>query len=116
MDIKTKNSGKSFYQVSSDLAAVLLELGLVERIEKPVPPRVTEPEWGIGRTISGRVCITLRLPSGEVRNYDGYPDEAANAFRYSQWSSELQGYVVDGPYTPAAIVELYKAQYQARLP
>ena len=116
MDIRTKTTGRPFYQVSNELAAVLLELGLVEKIEKPAPaPRATEPQWGIGKTLGGYVCINLRLPSGETRAYDGFPDEAATGFQYRQWSGAEQAYVIAGPVPPAAILAAYASAYVPRM-
>jgi hypothetical protein len=38
VDIKTKNTGKTFYEVSNELGAVLLELGMVERVNPTINP------------------------------------------------------------------------------
>jgi hypothetical protein len=114
MDIRTKNTGRAFYQVPPDLASVLLELGLVERVEKPAPAPRSE-EWGIGKTIGGHVCINLRLPSDEIRVYDGFPEDAANGFKYRQWDGGKQEYVIVGPVPPESILEAYKAQYVPRM-
>ncbi len=113
MDITVKRTHKTFYQVDSAAAVLLLEAfpSEFERVEKPAPaPRPTGPQWGIGRMMD-RVNITLHLPSGETRIYVGPPDTAADGFKYWQWSGEKQARVFDGPVPPAAIVEQYKAAY-----
>lgn len=114
MDIKVKTTGKIFHQMAPDLSAVLLELGLVEKVEK-VAPAPRENEWGIGKTLSGSVCINLRLPSGELRAYDGFPDTAADGFKTRVWSGAQQEYVLDGPVPPAAILEAYAAQFKPQV-
>lgn len=118
MDITVIKTQKTFYQVDGTLAALLLEAfpNDFERVERPAPaPRSTAPEWGIGKTLGGYVCINLRLPSGETRSYDGFPDDAANGFKYRQWSGAEQTYVVDGPVPPDSILAAYAAQYVPRM-
>jgi hypothetical protein len=117
MDITVIKTQKTFYQVDGALAALLLEAFPqdFERVERPASaPRSTGPEWGLG-TAFGSVCIVLRQPSGEVRRFDGHPDNAANGFKYKQWSGEKQDYIFDGPVPPASILEAYAAQYTPRV-
>lgn len=45
MDITLKN-GRAFYQVESQLAAILIELGFATRLEKPPAP-APPTGWGI---------------------------------------------------------------------
>lgn len=114
MDIRTKNTGRAFYQMPSELAAVLLELGLVEKIDKPAPtPK--EPRWGIGMTGTGAACITYELTSGEVRRYIGHPDDAADGFKLRTWNFEKQAHVLEGPTPPKAVVDEYRALWKPPL-
>jgi hypothetical protein len=118
MDITVIKTQKTFYQVDSTLAALLLEAfpQEFERVERPAPaPRATEPQWGIGKTLGGYVSINLRLPSGEMRSYDGPPEDAANGFKLRQWSGAEQTYVVVGPVPPESIIAMYTAQYVPRM-
>lgn len=118
MDITVVKTQRNFYQVDSTLAALLLEAfpQEFERLEKPVPvPRVTESQWGIGKGQSGYGCINLRLPSGELRRYDGFPDDAANGFKLRVWSGAAQEYVLEGPTPPESILAAYAAQYVPRM-
>jgi hypothetical protein len=115
MDIKVKATGKIFHQMPPDLSAILLEMGLVERVEKPAPaPK--EPQWTVGRIKNERgvdaAHIVLTLPSGEVRHYDGPPDKAADGFKYRQWSGQQQAHVIDGPEPPVTVIEQYRAIYK----
>ena len=108
MDIKTKNTGKTFYQIPNDLAAVLLELGMVERIDKPaiVDPNPPGPKWGVTVNRGGDTCIVLTV--GTMTSwYDGDPAFAKVCFQRKDWLGR-----VSGPETPDNIVELYKAQMQ----
>lgn len=118
MDITVIRTQKTFYEVNSTLAALLIEAfpNEFEKLFCPAPaPRSTEPQWGIGKTLGGYVCINLRLPSGETRSYDGLPENAANGFKYRQWSGEKQDYIVDGPVPPDSILAAYAAQYVPRM-
>ena len=45
MDIRTKNSGRTFFRVDSEMAAVLVELGLVDPL-KPAPQQPAFPPKG----------------------------------------------------------------------
>lgn len=117
MDIKVKATGRIFHQMPPDISAVLLEAGLVERVEKPAPaPK--EPQWSVGRIKNergvDRTCITLALPSGELRHYDGPPDKAADGFKYRQWSGEQQTHIIAGPEPPATVIEQYTAHYKGQ--
>jgi len=118
MDITVVKTQRTFYQVPSQLAALLLEAfpQEFERVERPAPaPRATEPQWGIGKTMTGSICINLRLPSGELRVYDGLPEAAADGFKTRVWSGEAQAYVFAGPIPPAAILEAYAAQFKPQV-
>jgi hypothetical protein len=108
VDIKTKNTGKSFYQIDPQLAAVLLELGMVERIDKPavVDPNPPGPRWGVTLNRGGNTCIVLTVGT-TTSWYDGDPAFAKTAFQRKDWLGR-----VSGLETPDNIVELYKAQMQ----
>ena len=105
MDIKTRNTGKIFYQVPNELAAVLLELGMVERVNNPItPPEPPQPKWGVTVNRGGSTCIVYTLGS-TTQWFDGDPDDAPTGFQHKDWLGRMTG-----PETPAHIVELYKAQ------
>jgi len=108
MDIRTKNTGKTFYQVDPQWAAVLLELGMVERIDKPpvIDPNPPGPKWGVTVNRGGNCCIVLTLGS-TTQWFDGDPLDAPSGFQHKDWMGR-----VSGPEVPAHIVELYKAQLQ----
>jgi hypothetical protein len=106
MDIKTKNTGRAFYQVPPDLATILLELGMVERIDKPtiIQPVPIGPKWGVTINRGGNTCIVLTI--GQTTQwFDGDPDDAPTGFQRKNWMGQMTGHE-----TPAHIVELYKAQ------
>jgi hypothetical protein len=106
VDIRTKNTGKTFYQIDPQLAAVLLELGMVERIDKPavVDPNPPGPKWGVTVNRGGSTCIVLTV--GQTTQwFDGHPEDAPTGFQRKDWKGSITG-----PETPAHIVELYKAQ------
>ena len=107
MDIKTKNSGKTFYQIDPQLATILLELGMVERVNNTIaPPAPPQPRWGVSLNAGGNTCIVYSL--GAATNwFDGDPDDAPTGFQTTNWMGK-----VSGPETPANICELYKAQLQ----
>ena len=106
MDIKTKNTGRAFYQVPPDLATILLELGMVERIDKPavLDPNPPAPKWGVNINRGGATCIVL-THGATTQWYDGHPDNAKHCFQRKDWMGRLTG-----PETPDNIVEFYKAQ------
>lgn len=105
MDIKTKNTGKTFYQVPNDLAAVLLELGMVERVNQTInPPEPPTAKWGVTVSPGGNTCIVYTFGS-TTRFYDGLPSQANHGFQRRDWKGSLTG-----PETPDHIVELYMAQ------
>jgi hypothetical protein len=105
MDIKTRNTGKTFYQVPNELAAVLLELGMVERVNQTVvPPEPIGPKWGVTVNRGGNCCIVLTIGQ-QTSWFDGHPDDAPTCFQRRNWKLELTGHA-----TPENIVELYKAQ------
>jgi hypothetical protein len=108
MDIRTKNSGRAFYQVAPDLGTILLELGMVERIDKapvvdPCPP---QPKWGITINRGGSTCIVLTI-GASTSWFDGHPEDAPTGFQRKNWMGQ-----VTGLETPKHIVQLYKAQMQ----
>lgn len=105
MDIKTKNTGKTFYQVPNELAAVLLELGMVERDNQTInPPEPIGPKWGVTVNRGGNTCIVLTIGAA-TSWYDGLPSNAKHGFQRRDWKGTLTG-----PETPDNIVELYTAQ------
>jgi|GEM_PF-6719400 len=105
MDIKTRNSGKVFYQVEPTLAQVLLELGFVERVNQTInPPEPPTPKWGVTTNLGGSTCIVYSF-GAQTRWFDGRPEEAKHGFQRRDWKGTLVG-----PETPDNIVELYKAQ------
>lgn len=116
MDITVTRTGKTFYQVDSAAAALLVEAfpSHFERVMRVAPPRPTEPQWGVGRTAGGQTCIVLDLPSGEKRLFVGTPDEAATGFKYRQWDAEKQEHVFDGPVPPPEIIEHYRSFWTPR--
>ncbi len=107
MDIKTKNTGKTFYEVSNELGAVLLELGMVERVNPTInPPQPPTPKWGVTVNLGGNTCIVYTFGATTLW-YDGLPSNAKHGFQRRNWRGELTG-----PETPDHIVELYMAQMQ----
>jgi hypothetical protein len=105
VDIKTKNTGKTFYQVPNDLAAVLLELGMVERVNQAiVPPEPPAPRWGVTVNRGGSTCIVLTIGT-TTQWYEGDPAFALTCFQRKDWLGR-----VSGPETPANIAEMYMAQ------
>ncbi len=105
MDIKTKNTGKTFYQIPNDLAAVLLELGMVERVNQTItPPEPPTAKWGVTTNLGGNTCIVYTLGATTMW-YDGPPSNAKRGFQRRNWLGELTG-----PETPDNIVEFYTAQ------
>jgi hypothetical protein len=117
VDITVNRTQKTFYQVDSTLAALLLEAfpEAFERVERVVlAPRPTEPQWGLGITESGYARITLLLPSGETRSYDGPPETAKDGFKVLAWSGEAQARVLQGPEPPAEIIKQYTARHLPR--
>ena len=107
MDIKTKNSGKTFYQIDPQLATILLELGMVERVNNTLAPAAPpQPRWGVSLNAGGNTCIVYSLGAA-TSWFDGHPDKAATGFQTTNWLGK-----VTGPETPANICELYKAQLQ----
>jgi len=118
VDITVIRTRKTFYEVNSTLAALLIEAfpSEFEKLFVPAPaPCSTEPQWGIGKGQGGYACINLRLPSGELRRYDGWPEKAADGFKIRQWSGEKQDYIFDGPVPPESILAAYAAQYVPRI-
>jgi hypothetical protein len=79
MDI-TLTTGRTFYQVDATLAAILIELGLAEKIAKPAPPSPHPPAgYTVGTVFRGeriRPCVVkhdglggtcyYRTPEGDV--------------------------------------------------
>ena len=115
MDITVNRTQKTFYQVDSTLAALLLEAfpEAFERVERPAPaPRVLAPVFGIGISEGGYARICLQLPSGETRSYDGPPETAKDGFKVLAWSGEAQARILQGPEPPAEIIEQYRLRYQ----
>jgi hypothetical protein len=105
MDIKTKNTGKTFYQIPPDIAAVLLELGMVERVNQTInPPEPIGPKWGVTINRGGSTCIVLTI-GATTQWYDGHPDDAKHGFQRRDWKGSLTG-----PETPEHICKLYDSQ------
>jgi hypothetical protein len=106
MDIKTKNTGKTFYQVDPQWAAVLMELGMVERADKPpvIDHNPPSPKWGVTVNRGGSTCIVLTI-GATTQWFDGHPDDAASGFQRKDWLGR-----VTGPETPEHICKLYEAQ------
>lgn len=105
MDIKTKNTGKTFFQINNELATVLIELGMVERVNPPViTPEPPKPTWGVTVNRGGNTCIVYTF-GALTQWYDGHPDNAKHCFQRKNWMGQMTG-----PETPDNIVELYKVQ------
>ena len=105
MDIKTKNTGKIFYRTDPALAAVLLELGMVEQVNQTItPPEPPTPKWGVTINRGGNTCIVYTF-GAQTLWYDGPPATAKTGFQRRDWKGTLTG-----PETPDNIVELYTAQ------
>ena len=105
MHIRTKNTGKTFYDVSNELSAVLLELGMVERVNPTItPPEPPKPSWGVTINRGGNTCIVYTF-GATTQWYDGPPANAKHGFQRRDWKGTLTG-----PETPDNIVELYTAQ------
>lgn len=98
---------KPFYEIPSDIAAVLVHAGIARPIAKAAPAP-TENGWFVGRDPRGKPFITLHLPAGEKRTFNGLPKVAADGFKFRRWASETQSYIFDGPTPPASVVEAYK--------
>jgi len=111
VDIRVND--KSFYQVDPVLAAVLLELGLVERIEKPkaVP---LEPTWGVGTDNKGFACIVHRKANGEMCHFDGWPDDAKDGFKVVAWDAATQSRTLQGPEPPDSVIAAYRKVFIVR--
>lgn len=115
MDITLNNfARKTFYQVDPTLAAILVELGLADKVERAVPPRPTVPTWGIGTTLTGHARIVLQLPSGETKSYDGPPERSKDGFKTLVWVASEQARLLEGLEPPAEIIDAYKAKYTPR--
>lgn len=105
MDIRTKNTGREFRYIEPTLATILLELGMVERINPTInPPEPPKPSWGVSVNQGGNTCIVYTFGATTMW-YDGLPSNAKHGFQRRNWMSELTG-----PETPDNIVELYTAQ------
>jgi len=107
VDIKTRNTGRTFYRVEPTMAEILLELGMVERVNPTVmdttPP---EPKWGVTVTAGGETAIVYSFMS-QTRWYTGHPDHAKKGFQNRNWLGQYSG-----PETPDNIVQLYREQLQ----
>ena len=104
-DIRTKNTGKAFFQIDPQLAAVLVELGQVERVNPTITqPEPPTPKWGVTVNRGGNTCIVYTF-GATTQWFDGHPDDAKHGFQRRDWKGTLTG-----PETPNNICELYKAQ------
>lgn len=105
MDIKTRNSGKTFYRVPNELAAVLLELGMVEQVNQTInTPEPIGPKWGVTVNRGGNTCIVLTIGAA-TSWYDGHPDDAPHGFMRKDWKGSWAGHE-----TPENICKLYESQ------
>ncbi len=81
MDIKITNEAgltKPFYEVDSQLAAILVFAGIARPIAKPsqaqAAPAVATTEWFVHRLPqSGTLAITCKRPGGESISFTGDP-------------------------------------------
>ena len=108
MDIRTKNTGRDFYQIEPTLATILIELGMCERID-PAPtvdPGPPQPKWGVTVNRGGSTCIVLTI-GATTQWFDGDPMDAKTGFQRKDWMGR-----VTGPETPDHICKLYEAQLQ----
>ena len=108
MDIKTRNTGKVFYQVDPRWAAVLMELGMVERADTPPCNDFQPPthKWGVTVNRGGNTCIVMTL-GATTQWFEGHPDDAKSGFQRKDWMGR-----VTGPEVPEHICKLYEAQLQ----
>jgi hypothetical protein len=76
MDIRVTSTDRIFYQIPTDIAALLIEAfpASFEKLEKPAPKPVA-PRWGIAE-IGGYSVIKVTKGATEWC-YDGYPHLAA---------------------------------------
>src|SRR5258708_15875144 len=96
MDVLCTSTGKVFYQIDSQIAALRIEAlpSVFENAEKPkLAPTPLEAEWSFGTNNWGDFHICLRTPCLEYIRYNGPAEHAATAF---------PGYTV-----PAQILEEY---------
>lgn len=90
MDIRITKSQRIYYQVPSDIGALLCEAlpsvfecvnaaaPLNEHTPKPAVPKL--PTFAVSRNRVGLSCIELALPSGEIQEFNGPPECATSAF------------------------------------
>lgn len=109
MDIRLTKSGRIFYHIQSELAALLCEAlpSVFERVERPAyaaPALPLESEWGIVTLpASGKPALQHKR-GAQVDLFDGQPDKAAAAFKSA-------GYAV-----PPEIVAQYRVAHGTPLP
>ena len=115
-DIRNPLTGRTFHQVDSTLAEILVDAGVMEynraAVQPMAAPRPKENTFKIGQSPWGKLCITLTTPLGAVTHFSGDPVEAKTAFQTPAWSGAENRTVLQGPTVPANILSEYAAQYK----
>jgi hypothetical protein len=75
MDLKVLASGNTFYEINSQIGALLVDAGICSQVEKPKPvPKPMPKEWGVGQhTLSG-VWFIKHVVGQSTTFYDGPAD------------------------------------------
>jgi hypothetical protein len=113
MDIRVKD--KTFFKIDSQIAELLIHAlpTVFERAEAPAKPiAAPAPEWGVGKSLSDKVCIIFK--SGrETIYFDGEPASIAAAFGNRVPPADVVAhytYLRNLPTPSAAISEAERAQ------
>jgi hypothetical protein len=116
MDLEVLLSRHRFYNLPSDISALLLDafpdkFNRVIREPAPqangqpaVPP--SEPRFVVSMSTFGEPCLLLQTPTGEVRDFRGLPAEADRVW---------MGFRGAKIRPSKAILEQYRAAYQRSL-
>jgi len=81
MDLKVLASGNTFYEINSQIGALLVDAGVCSQVEKPAPkPKPALPEWAVcTQAISGTHYIR-HVVGQETTIFDGDPSRVMAVF------------------------------------
>ncbi|MGA9989758.1 MAG: hypothetical protein WBP69_18435 [Terriglobales bacterium] len=77
MDVTVLATGHPFYEINSQLGALLVDAGICSKIEKPALPKPKPlPEWGICKTETTGIFYIRHCVGASTEIFDGPVERA----------------------------------------